>query len=215
MGSKSILLLGIVIVFLINVLAIHDYVNNNYYSTKTKPKLKPIVLKEDKNKKTILPATKDDSKTQTKEEITRYKAIYKSNLNKELESQKNIIVKSVKKENKSKNKKLLHSNTINDKKSENEENENDDLHSLLTIDFNINQKYESNSPVIKKLLSKLDKDKKIVIEIFQYSLKIQDYLKEIKSDLVERGVDIDDISTIYKKDKNKKDKIKLLLVKKD
>ncbi len=198
MGSKSILILGVVVVFLINVLAVHDYVNNNYYSTKSKPKLKPIVLKQNKSEQKKTPQPVENKKHIGN--LSDYKAIYKSNLNKEYESTKDMLSK--KDDTKQPKKDMI------PKSKEN-------MNSLITIDFNIEQKYENNSPVIKKLLDKFDKNKKIVIEIFQYSSKIQDYLKEIKTDLVERGVDIDDILTIYKKNKNKKNKIKLLLVKKD
>ncbi len=205
MGSKGVLVLGIVILFLINVLAIHDYVNNHYYSVQTKKELKPIILKKEK-KYSLAPKVDKKNKDLVDEDFLKYKASYKSNKVKEQNYTKKLMQKNL---NQKKELKKGIEKVKVEKKDELE------LSSIMSLTFDVNHPYQKRSKMVKKLVSKVKKDKKIVIIIYQYSLKIQDYLKDIKDDLVDLGVDIDDISTIYKKNRDKKDKIKVLLVKKD
>lgn len=211
MSSKSVLILGIVIIFFLNVLAVHNYVNDHYYSSKVEDKeIKPIVL--EKIKKII----KSNKKTKKIDQnLIKYKGLYISNQKQEIQDSKILLknhpkIVSEKKVVVKENKNII-------KKEKEQETEKNELerNSFMTINFDARVKYNIHNPLMKKIAKKVTKNKKIIIEIYQYSLDIQDFLKHIKDDLVEYGVDIDDIGTIYKKDENKKNKIKVLLVKKD
>jgi len=212
MSSKSVLWLGIVIIFLINVLAIHNYINNNYYNTQETEvlEIKPIVL--------------DDKKAKSKDDILKYKTIYIANNkenNKSIKRSKNkpekksvkiIKVDTNKTKSKESTKKVVNKPL---EKQQDVEEINLDKNAILTATFDIGQKYNNNNFIIKQVARKMSSKDEVKIVIYKYSTKISRYLNSIKKDLVSRGVDIDDIETIYKKNSDKENKIKLILTKKD
>jgi len=85
----------------------------------------------------------------------------------------------------------------------------------IVLNLDVEDSYVKQNPIVSKMARKLDDKKVIKILLYKYSTKVKEYLEDIKEDFAENGVDIDDIKVIYKKDETKKDKIKILLTKKD
>lgn len=207
MNSKSILLLGIVFVFLLNVIAVHDYIDNSYYNSYHSDKSveKKIVkpkktLKQEKIVKKEQVAPK--SKKLSNEDITLYKSLLLSST-KEEKNYTSKLQKNKKSTNDTKNKKKLKAN---------QENKN----IIIELELDIENSYQKENPIIKKIAQGLDKNKTIVIKIYQFNSQIKKYVKYIKDDLVSNEIDVDDIKVIYNKTEQKnKNKIKILLLKKD
>jgi len=282
MGSKSVLILGIVFVFLLNVVAVHNYIDNYYYqsdkiiakendtfssmiknvitkfkqlkifnednkTTKKEKKITPIVLpKEQDNFEKKLQSEEKEVQNEPKiekndsselENLTEYKSNYFNQLNSQIQESKsedNVSNKVEKLETKDKKQKPKKEPVIQKEKNENikqkeqkpqkeqqtkktKENQEDmsEKSALIVLNLNINDPYQQDNPIIKKIAKRFDDNKVIKIKIYKYSMKIKDYLENIKSSFANYGIDVDDIKVIYKKDENKKDKIKILLSKKD
>jgi len=290
MSSKSVLILGIVFIFLLNVVAVHNYIDNYYYQpdkiiknkaeklppfikniydfisqkkreffpSKNKTNETKIDLQENKIDLSTLQSTEPEEKKEEpskrlelndtittndktdQESLVEYKSSYynqkktqESDMDelKELAKELNQTPKEeeIKTEEKTKKevketKKTQTSTKENKKKQAKKETkkptkkieaDESEKTALITLNLNINDPYEKDNPIIKKIANRLDDKKVIKIKIYKYSMKIKDYLEAIKSSFAEHGVDVDDIKVIYKKDENKKDKIKILLTKKD
>jgi hypothetical protein len=226
MGSKSMLILGIVFIFLLNVLAIHHYIDSYYYqpnkiinekddNSSISSIIRDIVkiesgesnstMKKQKNNKTMLKVTTVVKAKEQEEKIDNKTRLGNGLLNKLLNEKKEN--KSSK--NKSKNIKITNNKLKEDSKDSGEKN------ALVVLNLNVNDVYQKGNPIIKKMIQRLNDSRIIKIVIHKYSIKIKNYLKKIKDEIVDYGVDIDDIKVIYKKDENKKYKIKILLTKKD
>ena len=268
MSSKSVLLLGIVFVFLLNVVAVHNYINSYYYQPD-----KAIVKKDDffnidilKNlSKKLLGKEEDNNSKQSiiiseeeiledneteikpeqeqvkkiiehKEELINYKSHYSDQITNEKKSLEDLSENNITEENKTvqkveekkkdvlkedkvkvetdKNEKIVkEEETV--KKEEPEEVDNSEKSAYIVLNLNVKNNYANNNPIIQKIVKNLDDKKIIKIKIYKYSTKIKDYLEKIKNDFAEQGIDMDDIKVIYNKDENKKNKIKILLTKKD
>jgi len=250
MGSKSVLILGFVFIFLLNVVAVHNYIDNYYYQPEK------IKTKKDENFTSILNGITDLFKKEKEQNQTNTQKIpdeisledidenitdtqlgdldmnltqdetlteYKGSLFNEIQSEKNIsdqitpkVDKNISKTKVSKDEKNTTKPQVKkeSKKSDDikDESEKD---ALIVLNLNINDPYQYDNPIIKKIVNRFDDKKVIKIKIYKYSIKIKDYLETIKSNLVDHGIDIDDIKVIYKKDKNKQNTIKILLSKKD
>lgn len=282
MGSKSVLILGIVFVFLLNVVAVHNYIDNYYYqsdkiiakendtfssmiknvitkfkqlkifnednkTTKKEKKITPIVLpKEQDNFEKKLQSEEKEVQNEPKieknnsselENLTEYKSNYFNQLNSQIQESKsedNVSNKVEKLETKDEKPKPKKEPVIQKEKNENikqkeqkpqkeqqtkktKEDQEDmsEKSALIVLNLNINDPYQQDNPIIKKIAKRFDDNKVIKIKIYKYSMKIKDYLENIKSSFANYGIDVDDIKVIYKKDENKKDKIKILLSKKD
>ena len=221
MNSKSILILGIVLVILINAIAIHSYINNHIYTSKILKRIKPIEIEDNKsnnnnitikqnhktiNKKTVDKITKNNNNLKFKI-YKKYYLIEMKYSQKELDE---ILKKIVKIEKKQETKK---------QKTQNEEEmQQDNLFeedALQYFKITLEEPIEKRYNQIINIASKMDNNKKIIIKIYHYSTTISSYLNYIKEKLVDNGVDIDDIEVIYKKNDKYKNIIKVLLVKKD
>ena len=238
MGSKSVLILGIVFIFLLNVLAVHNYIDNYYYQPEEIIANKPNKSITDFFKDKILPNDKNNSKSKPlkiekvsdvsdtnvtinkKQKIDESLVEYKSNYYNQISYEKSEREKDIKKEREkndiNKNKKNIQTNVEKEGVIANEEVlDESEKNAYITLNLNINNPFQEGNPIIKKIAHNLDNKKVIKIKIYKYSMKIKDYLESIKNELVDYGIDIDDIKVIYIKDETKKDKIKILLTKKD
>ncbi|HIO90459.1 MAG TPA: hypothetical protein EYG69_01680 [Campylobacterales bacterium] len=193
MTSKSILLLGIVFIFLLNVVAVHNYIDNSYYNSyKPTSSVKKI---EKVEKKVILQKNKS-----TTEDISLYKSLHLSSAKEENKYIQKLLSKQQKKIEKKEKRKApkLEQNMI------------------IELELNINNSYEQDNPIIKKIANKFNKNSKIVIKIYHFNQEIKNFIKHIKDDLVTNEIDIDDIKVIFNKtEQENKNKIKVLLLKKD
>ncbi len=262
MSSKSVLLLGIVFVFLLNVVAVHNYINSYYYQPskaivkkndlfnidilkslskellsntkedKQQKLEKKIEIKQEtvKPKEEITKETKIEIKPkevteiiEDKEEIISYKSHYSDQLSNEKKSLDNLsennktvhTEKENKKEEIKKDTEVKQEDTKEMKKDETIQADDSEKSAFIILNLNVNDKYTASNPIIKKIVKSLDDKKIIKIKIYKYSTKIKNYLEKIKKDFAEQGIDMDDIKVIYNKNENKKNKIKILLTKKD
>jgi hypothetical protein len=239
MGSKSVLILGIVFIFLLNVLAVHNYIDNYYYQPEEIIANKPNKSITDFFEDNILSNDKNNSKskplkiekvsdtsviTDKKQKIDKSLVEYKNDSynqisykkSKREEKEKKDAKKEKEKDDIDKNKKNIKNNVAEKGVIANKEVlDESEKNAYITLDLNINNPFQEGNPIIKKIVNNLDNKKVIKIKIYKYSIKIKDYLESIKNELVDYGIDIDDIKVIYKKDETKKDKIKILLTKKD
>ena len=201
MNSKSVLLLGIVFIFLLNVVAVHDYINNSYYNSYKSNK---IVSKKVINHTKIVKIKKQTPKIEKnkQEDITLYKSLYLSSTKDEEKYTQKLLSKQklkIKKELKAKKKIVKVAKNI-----------------IIKLELNINNSYEKENPIIKKIAKGFNKNRSIVIKIYQFNTNIKKYIKNIKDDLVSNEIDSDDIKVIYNKTEiQNKNKIKILLIKKD
>jgi len=267
MNSKSVLILGIVFIFLLNVVAVHNYIDKYYYKPVKKNEKKadtPLsdllshLIQEDKEEKIEVIEPEQNTSAKKMEEIAqkliqkeKEKIIKKIKTKKEKEIDKKTVQKKVLKEDKNLTKKenitIYKGNFFNQaKKEENELEElkklenmqkktqdlktseqnttvkKEDTHedkkekdAFIVLNLDVNNPYDPKNPIIRKIAKQMNNKRVIKIKIYKYSIKIKDYIEKIKSNFVDYGIDIDDIKVSYNKNEDKKNKIKILLTKKD